>query len=72
MEAAPGRGQPHAEGRAVIDAIPYLADCRACAELAARERAARQARDPSREADARVIARRHLRDAHGINAVVRS
>ena len=54
----------------MTDAIPYVADCRTCAELRTQERAAREARNPSREADARVMARRHLRDAHGINAVV--
>ena len=56
----------------MTDAIPYVAGCQTCAELCDQERAAREARDPSREADARVIARRHLRDVHGVETGVRS
>ena len=53
------------------DALPYEDGCQQCAELEAAERAARAERDVTREVDARVMGRRHLRHVHGIATVVR-
>jgi hypothetical protein len=50
--------------------LPYVAGCTACARLKAAEEASRADRDPSGEVDARVLARRHLREVHGIVSVV--
>lgn len=53
------------------DPLPYAPHCPECARLRAAEEAARAGRDQSGEVDCRVLARRHLRQAHGVATVVR-
>ena len=53
------------------DPLPYVQDCAECTRLHSAEEAARAERDPSREVDVRVLTRRHLRSAHGVDSVVR-
>jgi hypothetical protein len=50
--------------------LPHVPDCAVCARLKATEEKARAERDPSREVDARVRARRHLRQAHDVVSVL--
>ena len=52
------------------DPLPYAPDCAECARLRAAEEAARAERDQSGD-DCRVLARRHLRRAHGVATVAR-
>jgi hypothetical protein len=50
----------------VTDKLPYEAECEECAYLRRLEKVSREACDRSKEVDARVMGRRHLRNAHGI------
>lgn len=50
--------------------LPHVPDCAVCAQLKDAEQQARDTRDPSREVDARVKARRHLRAAHDVVSVL--
>ncbi|MDF2260953.1 hypothetical protein [Streptantibioticus ferralitis] len=52
--------------------LPYQEACQECARLRAAERAARLDRNPSKEVDYRVMARRHLRVIHRVVSVVRA
>ena len=52
------------------DALPYQLDCRVCSYYRREEIKAKLDRDPSREVDARVMCRRHLRVAHGLTTTV--
>ncbi|MDF3288400.1 hypothetical protein [Streptomyces silvisoli] len=51
-------------------ALPYQETCEECTRLKTAERAARSDRDPSKEVDYRVLARRHLREVHGVLSIV--
>jgi len=51
-------------------ALPFEPGCAECARLRVAEAAARIAHDHSRVADYRVLARRHLRDLHGVRNLV--
>lgn len=53
------------------DPLPHVPTCAECTRLKNAELAARSDRDPSKEADYRVLARRHLRQVHGVVSVVR-
>jgi hypothetical protein len=50
--------------------LPYVAGCRECSRLSDGETTARTERNPSREADYRVLGRRHLRTVHHVHTVV--
>ncbi len=50
--------------------LPYVSDCAECAQLNSAEQEARSQRDPSKETDYRVLARRHLRTVHQVTVVV--
>jgi hypothetical protein len=50
----------------VSAALPFEPGCAECTRLRAAEAAARIAHDHSRAVDYRVLARRHLRDLHGV------
>jgi hypothetical protein len=55
----------------VSDAIPYRLECTECGQLQRAEHSAHAAFDRSAETDARVLARRHLNEAHSESAVTR-
>ncbi|MEU6171607.1 hypothetical protein ABZ832_06745 [Streptantibioticus parmotrematis] len=50
--------------------LPYVDDCAECARLREAEESARAAYDHSKAGDYRVLARRHLRTEHGVEALV--
>lgn len=52
------------------EALPYVAECESCTQLQLVEQDARADMNPSREADYRVLARRHLRIVHGVTVKV--
>lgn len=71
MQAAPGHGQPRKQAD-MADDIPYQEGCEECAHWMRAEESAREARNLSREVDARVMGRRHLRTTHDVVSLVRS
>ena len=54
------------------DALPFESGCKECDHFTREEQRAREERNPSREVDVRVRARRHLRTVHGVVSVVRA
>lgn len=52
-----------------VDALRYFEDCPVCQWYRRDEIKARRRRDPSGEVDVRVVARRHIRDVHGISTL---
>ncbi|WP_269854005.1 hypothetical protein [Streptomyces sp. RPT161] len=49
-----------------VSELPYAPSCPECTRFKADEEKARYDRDPSKEVDYRVLARRHLRNVHGV------
>jgi predicted nucleic acid binding AN1-type Zn finger protein len=56
----------------ITPGLPYQEGCEECTRLKCAEKTARLNHDRSREADYRVLARRHLRTVHGVVSVVQS
>ncbi|MGW7008099.1 hypothetical protein ACWGCW_36240 [Streptomyces sp. NPDC054933] len=56
--------------RTHVSELPYAPDCSECTRLKAGEEKARYDRDPSKEVDYRVLARRHLRTVHDVTVAV--
>jgi hypothetical protein len=54
----------------VPNALPYRSDCTDCIRLRSGEQNARAEHDPSKATDYRVLARRHLWEAHGVKEMV--
>jgi hypothetical protein len=50
--------------------LPYQPDCADCQQLRAGASAAKAEHDPSKATDYRVLARRHLWEAHGVRGMV--
>jgi hypothetical protein len=60
----------HLNETSVAAPVTVPADCDECQRLGRAEAEARSASDHSRAADYRVLARRHLRNAHGVTVAV--
>ncbi|GAA1895781.1 hypothetical protein GCM10009753_25870 [Streptantibioticus ferralitis] len=66
----------HSNGTSVVghlageDSVTVQADCEECQRLGRAEAEARSASNHSRAADYRVLARRHLRNVHGVAVAV--